>query len=58
MSKAAPAFSLRRTFEYTAGGNPGRTPLIGKMAIFGWKLSEFAYRYEIQGRFIFTVNPK
>jgi len=43
-------FSLRRTFEYAAGGNPGRTPLIGKMAIFGWKLSmasEFAYRDEV-----------
>jgi hypothetical protein len=56
MSKAAHGFSLRRTFEYAAGGNPGRTPLIGKMAIFGWRLSEFAYRDEVQHRLIFTVD--
>jgi len=43
MSKTAQGFSLRRTFEYAAGGNPWRTPLIGKIAISEWKLSEFSY---------------
>jgi hypothetical protein len=61
MSKAAHGFSLRRTFEYAAGGNQGRTPLIGKMAIFGWKLSmasEFSDCNEIQHRLIFTVDSQ
>jgi hypothetical protein len=61
MSKAAHGFSLRRTFEYAAGGNPGRTPLIWKIAIFGWKLSKashFACRDKIQHRLIFTVDFK
>jgi hypothetical protein len=38
MSKAAQGFLLRRTFTYAADGNPRRTKLIGKRAIFGWKL--------------------
>jgi hypothetical protein len=46
MSKAAQGFSLRRTystpqtaFSQAAGANPRRTPLIGKRAIYGWKVS-------------------
>ncbi|MBW2566377.1 MAG: hypothetical protein JRE24_05755 [Deltaproteobacteria bacterium] len=46
MSKAAQGFSLRRTdrtpqtaSSKAAGANPRRTPLIGKRAIYGWKLS-------------------
>jgi hypothetical protein len=45
MSKAAQGFSLRRTdrtpqtaFSQAGGANPRRTPLIGKRAIYGWKL--------------------
>ncbi len=47
MSKAAQGFSLRRTdrtlqtaFSQAAGANPRRTPLIGKRAIYGWKLTK------------------
>jgi hypothetical protein len=58
MNKAAHGFLLRRTFEYAAGENPGRTPLIGKMAIFEWKLSQFADRDEIQHCLILTVNSQ
>jgi len=25
--------------KYVEGGNPRRTPLIGKIAIYGWKLT-------------------
>jgi hypothetical protein len=46
MGKAAQGFSLRRTdgtpqtaFSQAAGANPRRTPLIGKRAIYGWKLA-------------------
>jgi hypothetical protein len=38
MSKVAQGFLLRRTCTYAADGNPRRTPLIGKRAIFEWKL--------------------
>jgi hypothetical protein len=34
MRKAAQWFSLRRTFGYAAGGNPRRTHIIGKRAIY------------------------
>jgi len=27
-------------FKYVEGGNPRRTPLIGKIAIYGWKLNK------------------
>ena len=40
MSKAAQGFSLRRTFKYVANGNQRRTPLIGKIAIYGRKLED------------------
>ena len=39
MSKAAQGFSLEAYFLYVEGGNPRRTPLIGKIAIYGWKLA-------------------
>jgi hypothetical protein len=38
MSKAAQGFSPEAYFKYVEGGNPRRTPLIGKIAIYGWKL--------------------
>jgi hypothetical protein len=38
MSKAAQGFSPEAYFSYVEGGNPRRTPLIGKIAIYGWKL--------------------
>jgi hypothetical protein len=36
MSKAAQGFSPEAYFKYVEGGNPRRTPLIGKIAIYGW----------------------
>ncbi len=39
MSKAAQGFSPEAYFMYVEGGNPRRTPLIGKTAIYGWKLT-------------------
>jgi len=38
MSKAAQGFSPETYLKYVSGGNPRRTPLIGKIAIYGWKL--------------------
>ena len=38
MSKAAQGFSPEAYLKYVEGGNPRRTPLIGKIAIYGWKL--------------------
>ncbi len=38
MSKAAQGFSAEAYFKYVEGGDPRRTPLIGKIAIYGWKL--------------------
>ena len=38
MSKAAQGFSPEAYLKYVEGGNPRRTPLIGKTAIYGWKL--------------------
>jgi len=35
MRKAAQGFSLRRTVVYAAGGNPRRTYVIEKRAIYG-----------------------
>jgi hypothetical protein len=37
MSKAAQGFSTEAYFKYVEGGNPRRTPLIGKITIYGWK---------------------
>jgi hypothetical protein len=31
--------------SYFADGNPRRTPLIGKRAIYGWKLDRFEREY-------------
>jgi hypothetical protein len=31
-------------FLYVEGGNPRRTPLIGKIAIYGWKLTKIRMR--------------
>ncbi len=39
MSKAAKGFSPEAYFLYVEGGNPRRTSLIGKIAIYGWKLT-------------------
>jgi hypothetical protein len=41
MSKAAQGFSPEAYLKYVEGGNPRRTPLIGKIAIYGWKLIYF-----------------
>jgi len=41
MSKAAQGFSSEAYVQYIEGGNPRRTPLIGKIAIYGWKLSRY-----------------
>jgi len=38
MSKAAQGFLPEAYLKYVEGGNPRRTPLIGKIAIYGWKL--------------------
>ncbi len=38
MSKAAQGFSPEEYLKYVEGGNPRRTPLIGIIAIYGWKL--------------------
>jgi len=40
MSKAAQGFSPEAYLKYFEDGNPRRTPLIGKIAIYGWKLSK------------------
>ncbi len=40
MSKAAQGFSPEAYLKHVEGGNPRRTPLIGKIAIYGWKLSK------------------
>ena len=37
MSKAAQGFPLEVYVQYVEGGNPPRTPLIKKTAIYGWK---------------------
>jgi hypothetical protein len=39
MSKAAQGFSPEAYLKYVEGGNPRRTPLIEKIAIYGWKLT-------------------
>jgi len=53
MSKAAQGFSPEAYLKYVEGGNPRRTPLIGKIAIYGWKLikSGEAALYKIAQRF-------
>jgi hypothetical protein len=38
MSKAAQGFSPEAYYMYVEGGNPRRTPIIGKIAIYEWKL--------------------
>jgi hypothetical protein len=40
MSKAAQGFSTEAYFKYVEGGNPRRTPLIGKIAIYEWTLNK------------------
>jgi hypothetical protein len=42
MSKAAQGFSPEAYLKYVEGGNPRRTPLIGEIAIYGWKLIKIA----------------
>ena len=39
MSKAAQGFSPEAYLKYVEGGNPRRTLLIVKIAIYGWKLT-------------------
>ena len=39
MSKTAQGFLPEAYLKYVEGGNPRRTPLIGKIAIYGWKLT-------------------
>jgi len=43
MSKAAQGFSPEAYLKYVEGGNPRRTPLIGKITIYGWKLTQGAF---------------
>jgi hypothetical protein len=31
--------------QYVEGGNPRRTPLIGKITIYGWKLKQFLHGF-------------
>jgi len=50
MSKAAQGFSPKVYLKYVEGGNPWRTPLIGKIAIYGWKLIKLAV-------VVLTTNP-
>ena len=38
MSKAAQGFLPEAYFKYVEDKNPRRTPLIGKITIYGWKL--------------------
>jgi hypothetical protein len=45
MSKAAQGFSPEAYLKYVEGGNPRRTPLIGKIAIYGWKLGNIICVY-------------
>jgi len=45
MSKATHGFSPEAYLKYVEGGNPWRTPLIGKIAIYGWKLAKPCYNY-------------
>jgi hypothetical protein len=33
--------------KYVEGGNPRRTPLIGKITIYGWKLSKKAHLQDV-----------
>jgi hypothetical protein len=40
MSKAAQGFSPEAYLKYVEGGNPWRTPIIRKIAIYGWKLAK------------------
>ena len=47
MSKAAQGFSPEAYLKYVEGGNPLRTPLIDKIAIYGWKLA---------GSFVYVLN--
>ncbi len=52
MSKAAQGFSPAcpaciwrgGVRQYVEGGNPRRTPLIGKIAIYGWKLTNLMFK--------------
>jgi hypothetical protein len=47
MSKAAQGFSPEAYLKYVEGENPRRTPLIGKIAIYGWKLNNIHCIYPI-----------
>ena len=47
MSKAAQGFSPEAYLKYVEGGNPRRTPLIGKIAIYGWKITKGSQRGQI-----------
>ncbi len=40
MSKTAQGFSPEAYLKYVESENPRRTPLIGKIAIYGWKLAK------------------
>jgi hypothetical protein len=39
---------VRGVCLYVEGGHPRRTPIIGKIAIYGWKLSELEGHNEIK----------
>jgi hypothetical protein len=40
MCKAAQGFLPEAYLKYVEGGKPRRTPLIEKIAIYGWKLTK------------------
>ncbi len=44
MGKAAQGFLPEAYLKYVEGGNPRRTPLIGKITIYGWKLFNMTFR--------------
>ena len=59
MSKAAQGFSPEAYLKYVEGGNPRRTPLIGKIAIYGWKLikyPEYTFNKKVGNFFIFMYD--
>lgn len=51
MNKATQGFTPESYLKYVEGGNPRRTPFIGKRAIYRWKLSSFFFATAM----IFTI---
>ncbi|RZB36574.1 MAG: hypothetical protein SRB2_02070 [Desulfobacteraceae bacterium Eth-SRB2] len=49
MSSVAQGFLPEAYLKYVEGGNPRRTTLIGKIAIYGWKLVRVRDQKKIPG---------